>query len=257
MNKPNRKQDALDYHANGRPGKIQVVPTKSTNTQRDLTLAYSPGVAEPCLRIADNIEDVYKYTAKGNLVGVISNGTAVLGLGNIGPEASKPVMEGKGLLFKIYADIDVFDLEVNSKSVDEFVTIVKALEPTFGGINLEDISAPSCFEIERRLKAEMKIPVMHDDQHGTAIISGAALLNACEIQGKKLDKIKMVVNGAGAAAVSCLKMYLSLGVKKENLVMFDINGLITPDRTDLDEIRLAFATTRKDASTLIEAMKNA
>ncbi|MDN5287319.1 MAG: NADP-dependent malic enzyme [Mucilaginibacter sp.] len=258
MNKNNnRKQDALNYHSQGRPGKIQVVPTKPTNSQRDLTMAYSPGVAEPCLRIADNVEDVYKYTAKGNLVAVISNGTAVLGLGNIGPEASKPVMEGKGLLFKIYADIDVFDLEVNAKTVDEFVTIVKALEPTFGGVNLEDISAPTCFEIERRLKAEMNIPVMHDDQHGTAIISGAALMNACEIQGKKLDKVKMVVNGAGAAAVSCSKMYLSLGVKKENLVMFDINGLITPDRTDLDDIRLEFATTRTDIKTLTDAMKNA
>ena len=257
MQKTNRKQDALDYHANGRPGKIQVVPTKPTNSQRDLTLAYSPGVAEPCLRIADNVDDVYKYTAKSNLVAVITNGTAVLGLGNIGPEAAKPVMEGKGLLFKIYADIDVFDLEVNAKSVDEFVTIVKALEPTFGGINLEDISAPSCFEIERRLKAEMKIPVMHDDQHGTAIISGAALLNACEIQGKKIDKIKMVVNGAGAAAISCSKIYLSLGLKKENLVMFDINGLITPERTDLDEIRLNFATDRKDITTLTEALKGA
>jgi malate dehydrogenase (oxaloacetate-decarboxylating)(NADP+) len=191
------------------------------------------------------------------LVAVITNGTAVLGLGNIGPEAAKPVMEGKGLLFKIYADIDVFDLEVNAKSVDEFVAIVKALEPTFGGINLEDISAPSCFEIERRLKAEMKIPVMHDDQHGTAIISGAALMNACEIQGKKLDKIKMVVNGAGAAAVSCSKIYLSLGVKRENLVMFDINGLITPERTDLDDIRLFFATERKDIKTLADAMKGA
>src|ERR1700754_1748113 len=258
MNKNNnRKQDALNYHSQGRPGKIQVVPTKPTNSQRDLTMAYSPGVAEPCLRIADNVDDVYKYTAKGNLVAVISNGTAVLGLGNIGPEASKPVMEGKGLLFKIYADIDVFDLELNAKSVDEFVTIVKALEPTFGGINLEDISAPTCFEIERRLKTEMKIPVMHDDQHGTAIISAAALMNACEIQEKKLDKIKMVVNGAGAAAISCSKMYLSLGVKKENLVMFDINGLITPDRTDLDEIRLEFATTRTDVKTLADAMKNA
>jgi malate dehydrogenase (oxaloacetate-decarboxylating)(NADP+) len=257
MSKSNRNQDALNYHSNGRPGKIQVVPTKPTNSQRDLSMAYSPGVAEPCLRIAANVEDVYKYTAKGNLVGVISNGTAVLGLGNIGPEASKPVMEGKGLLFKIYADIDVFDLEVNAKTVDEFISIVKALEPTFGGINLEDISAPTCFEIERRLKAEMRIPVMHDDQHGTAIISGAALINACEIQGKKLDKIKMVVSGAGAAAVSCSKMYLALGVKRENLVMFDINGLITPERTDLDEIRMEFATTRKDIRTLIEAMNNA
>jgi len=257
MNKNNRKQDALNYHSMGRPGKIEVVPTKPTNSQRDLTMAYSPGVAEPCLRIAENVDDVYKYTAKGNLVAVISNGTAVLGLGNIGPEASKPVMEGKGLLFKIYADIDVFDLEVNAKSVDEFVTIVKALEPTFGGINLEDISAPTCFEIERRLKAEMKIPVMHDDQHGTAIISGAALMNACEIQGKKLDKIKMVINGAGAAAVSCSKMYLSLGVKKENMVMFDINGLLTPDRTDLDDTRMQFATDRTDIKTLYDAMKNA
>lgn len=257
MNKTNRKQDALNYHSKGRPGKIQVVPTKPTNSQRDLTLAYSPGVAEPCLRIAENVEDVYKYTAKGNLVAVISNGTAVLGLGNIGPEASKPVMEGKGLLFKIYADIDVFDLEINAKTVDEFVNIVKALEPTFGGINLEDISAPTCFEIETRLKAEMKIPVMHDDQHGTAIISGAALMNACEIQGKKLDKIKLVVNGAGAAAVSCTKMYLSLGVQKENLVMFDINGLLTPERTDLDEMRLQFATERKDITSLADAMKDA
>ncbi len=256
-NKTNRKQDALNYHSQGRPGKIQVVPTKPTNSQRDLSMAYSPGVAEPCLRIADNVDDVYKYTAKGNLVAVISNGTAVLGLGNIGPEASKPVMEGKGLLFKIYADIDVFDLEINAKTPDEFVNIVKALEPTFGGINLEDISAPTCFEIERRLKAEMKIPVMHDDQHGTAIISGAALINACEIQGKKLEKIKMVVNGAGAAAVSCSKMYLSLGVKPENMVMFDINGLITPERTDLDEMRLQFATTRKDIKNLADGMKNA
>lgn len=257
MNKPNRKQDALNYHSKGRPGKIQVVPTKPTNSQRDLTMAYSPGVAEPCLRIAENVDDVYKYTAKGNLVAVISNGTAVLGLGNIGPEASKPVMEGKGLLFKIYADIDVFDLEVNAQTVDEFVNIVKALEPTFGGINLEDISAPTCFEIERRLKAEMKIPVMHDDQHGTAIISGAALMNACAIQGKKLDKIKVVVNGAGAAAVSCTKMYLSLGVKKENLVMFDVNGLLSSTRTDLDEMRQQFATTRKDISGLTSALKNA
>jgi len=256
-NKTNRKQDALNYHSKGRPGKIQVVPTKPTNSQRDLSMAYSPGVAEPCLRIAENVEDVYKYTAKGNLVGVISNGTAVLGLGNIGPEASKPVMEGKGLLFKIYADIDVFDLEINAKTPDEFVAIVKALEPTFGGINLEDISAPTCFEIEQRLKAEMKIPVMHDDQHGTAIISGAALINACEIQGKKLDKIKMVVNGAGAAAISCSRMYLSLGVKQENMVMFDINGLITPERTDLDDIRLQFATSRKDIKTLADGMKNA
>ena len=257
MNKTNRKLDALEYHSKGRAGKIQVIPTKPTNTQRDLSLAYSPGVAEPCLRIAENPDDVYKYTAKGNLVAVISNGTAVLGLGNIGAAAGKPVMEGKGLLFKIYADIDVFDLEVNVTDVDAFVNIVKSLEPTFGGINLEDIAAPACFEIERRLKAEMSIPVMHDDQHGTAIISSAALLNACELQKKKLDKIKMVVNGAGAAAVSCSKMYLALGVKPENMVMFDINGLIHPGRTDLDPIRMAFATQRTDIGSLADAMKDA
>ncbi|MGM9479077.1 NADP-dependent malic enzyme [Pedobacter sp. GSP4] len=257
MSNTNRKQDALDYHSQGRPGKIQVVPTKPTTSQRDLTLAYSPGVAEPCLKIANNKEDVYKYTAKGNLVAVISNGTAVLGLGNIGPEAGKPVMEGKGLLFKIFSDIDVFDLELDTENVDDFVKIVKALEPTFGGINLEDIKAPECFEIERRLKQEMNIPVMHDDQHGTAIISGAALLNACEIQKKKIDKIQVVVSGAGAAAVSCSKMYLSLGVKKENLVMFDINGLIDTNRTDLDDIRMSFATTRKGISNIGEAMKGA
>ncbi|QJD96730.1 NADP-dependent malic enzyme [Mucilaginibacter robiniae] len=257
MSTTNRKQEALNYHAKGRPGKIQVIPTKPTNSQRDLTMAYSPGVAEPCREIAKNTDDVYKYTAKGNLVAVISNGTAVLGLGNIGPEASKPVMEGKGLLFKIYADIDVFDLELDANNVDDFVKIVKALEPTFGGINLEDISAPTCFEIERRLKAEMNIPVMHDDQHGTAIISGAALMNACELQGKKLSEIKLVINGAGAAAVSCTKMYLLLGVKKENLVMFDIGGLITPERIDLDDIRLEFATQRKDITTLADAMKGA
>lgn len=257
MSNITRKQDALDYHSQGRPGKIQVVPTKPTTSQRDLTLAYSPGVAEPCLKIAENKEDVYKYTAKGNLVAVISNGTAVLGLGDIGPEAGKPVMEGKGLLFKIFADIDVFDLELDTKNVDDFVKIVKALEPTFGGVNLEDIKAPECFEIERRLKEEMNIPVMHDDQHGTAIISGAALLNACEIQKKKLDKIKVVVSGAGAAAVSCSNMYLSLGVKPENLVMFDINGLITTERTDLDEMRMRFATTRKDIKNIGEAMKGA
>ena len=257
MSNINRKQDALDYHSQGRPGKIQVVPTKPTTSQRDLTMAYSPGVAEPCLKIADNTDDVYKYTAKGNLVAVISNGTAVLGLGNIGPEASKPVMEGKGLLFKIFADIDVFDLELDTKNIDDFVKIVKALEPTFGGVNLEDIKAPECFEIETRLKQEMNIPVMHDDQHGTAIISGAALLNACEIQKKKIDKIKVVVSGAGAAAVSCSKMYLSLGVKKENLVMFDINGLINTERTDLDDMRMYFATSRKDIGTIGEAMKGA
>ncbi|WP_419801795.1 NADP-dependent malic enzyme [Mucilaginibacter sp.] len=253
----NRKQDALDYHSSGRPGKIEVVPTKPTQTQRDLSLAYSPGVAEPCLRIAENPEDVYKYTAKGNLVAVISNGTAVLGLGDIGPAAGKPVMEGKGLLFKIFADIDVFDLELDTKNVDQFVQIVKALEPTFGGINLEDIAAPLCFEIERRLKAEMKIPVMHDDQHGTAIISGAALMNAVEIQHKKLDTIKVVVNGAGAAAVSCSKLYLAIGVKKENLIMFDKDGLLHHGRTDLDDIRREFFTDRTDVKTLSDAMKGA
>ncbi len=256
MSKTNRKQDALDYHSSGRPGKIQVVSTKPTNSQRDLALAYSPGVAEPCLRIADNKEDVYKYTAKGNLVAVISNGTAVLGLGDIGPEASKPVMEGKGILFKIFADIDVFDLELDTKNIDEFVNIVKALEPTFGGINLEDIKAPECFEIERRLKAEMNIPVMHDDQHGTAIISSAALINACELQKKKLDRVKIVVNGAGAAAISCSRLYLSMGAKRENIVMLDRAGVIRKDRPDLEGTKAEFATARK-ISTLDEAMKEA
>jgi malate dehydrogenase (oxaloacetate-decarboxylating)(NADP+) len=256
MSKINHKQDALDYHSQGRPGKIQVLPTKPTNSQRDLSLAYSPGVAEPCLSIAENVEDVYKYTAKGNLVAVISNGTAVLGLGDIGPEASKPVMEGKGLLFKIFADIDVFDLELDVKSVDEFVNIVKALQPTFGGINLEDIKAPECFEIERRLKAEMQIPVMHDDQHGTAIISSAALLNACELQKKRLDRVKIVVNGAGAAAISCSRLYVSLGAKKENIVMLDRTGVIRNNRKNLDPIKAEFATTRS-INTLEEAMKDA
>jgi malate dehydrogenase (oxaloacetate-decarboxylating)(NADP+) len=255
MSKTNKKQDALDYHSQGRPGKIQVVPTKPTNSQRDLTLAYSPGVAEPCLKIADNTEDVYKYTAKGNLVAVISNGTAVLGLGNIGPEAGKPVMEGKGLLFKIFADIDVFDLELDTTNVDDFVKIVKALEPTFGGINLEDIKAPECFEIERRLKEEMKIPVMHDDQHGTAIISAAALINACELQKKKLDKVKIVVNGAGAAAISCSRLYVSLGAKLENIVMCDRTGVIRADRPDLGDLKAEFATSR-DIRTLADALKD-
>jgi malate dehydrogenase (oxaloacetate-decarboxylating)(NADP+) len=255
MSKTNRKQDALDYHSQGRPGKIQVVPTKPTNSQRDLSLAYSPGVAEPCLRIAENKEDVYKYTAKGNLVAVISNGSAVLGLGDIGPEAGKPVMEGKGLLFKIFADIDVFDLELDTQNIDEFVMIVKALEPTFGGINLEDIKAPECFEIERRLKECMSIPVMHDDQHGTAIISAAALINACEIQKKKLDKIKIVVNGAGAAAISCTRLYVSLGAKKENIVMVDRSGVIRSDRDKLEGTKAEFATTR-NINTLAEAVKD-
>ena len=256
MTKRNQKQDALDYHSKGRPGKIEVVPTKPTNSQRDLSLAYSPGVAEPCLKIAENKEDAYKYTAKGNLVAVISNGTAVLGLGDIGADAGKPVMEGKGLLFKIFADIDVFDLELNTKNVDEFVSIVKALEPTFGGINLEDIKAPECFEIEKRLKEEMSIPVMHDDQHGTAIISGAALINACEIQKKKIEKIKIVVNGAGAAAVSCTKIYMSLGAKKENIVMVDRSGVIRSDREGMDPSKAQFATDR-NIFTLEEAMKDA
>lgn len=255
MSKTNRKQDALDYHSQGRPGKIQVVPTKPYSSQRDLTLAYSPGVAEPCLKIADHKEDVYKYTAKGNLVAVISNGTAVLGLGDIGPEAGKPVMEGKGLLFKIFADIDVFDLELDTKNVDDFVKIVKALEPTFGGVNLEDIKAPECFEIERRLKEEMNIPVMHDDQHGTAIISAAALLNACELQKKKMDKIKIVVNGAGAAAISCSRLYVALGAKKENIVMCDRSGVIRSDRANLDSIKQEFATNR-NLNTLAESMKD-
>lgn len=256
MSKTNRKQDALDYHSQGRPGKIEVIPTKPTNSQGDLALAYSPGVAEPCLRIAENVEDVYKYTAKGNLVAVISNGTAVLGLGDIGPEASKPVMEGKGLLFKIFADIDVFDLELDAKNVDDFVKIVKALEPTFGGVNLEDIKAPECFEIERRLKAEMKIPVMHDDQHGTAIISAAALINACELQEKNLEKISIVINGAGAAAISCTRLYVSLGAKRENIVMLDRSGVIRADRENLDGTKLEFATKR-DIHTLDEAINNA
>jgi len=256
MNKTNRKHDALDYHAKGRPGKIAVVPTKPTQSQRDLSLAYSPGVAEPCLRIAENKEDAYKYTAKGNLVAVISNGTAVLGLGDIGPEAGKPVMEGKGLLFKIFSDIDVFDIELDTKDVDEFVRIVKCLEPTFGGVNLEDIKAPECFEIERRLKEELNIPVMHDDQHGTAIISGAALINACELQKKKMEKVKIVVNGAGAAAISCTRMYMALGARKENIVMLDSKGCIHQDRIDLDPTKAEFATNKKIAS-LADALKGA
>lgn len=252
----NIKEEALIYHSSGRPGKIEVIPTKPTQTQRDLTLAYSPGVAEPCLRIADNPEDVYKYTTKGNLVAVISNGTAVLGLGNIGAAASKPVMEGKGILFKIFADIDVFDIEIDTENVDEFVRTVKLLEPTFGGINLEDIKAPECFEIEERLKKELNIPIMHDDQHGTAIISGAALLNAVEIAGKKMDQVKLVVNGAGASAMSCTKIFISLGVKKENLVMLDSSGVIRRDREGLDKNKALFATDR-NIHTLDEAMKDA
>jgi len=256
MDKSNRKQDALNYHAKGRPGKIQVVPTKPTNSQRDLTMAYSPGVAEPCLRIAQNTDDVYKYTAKGNLVAVISNGTAVLGLGNIGPEASKPVMEGKGLLFKIYADIDVFDIEVSPTNVDELVNAIAALEPTFGGINLEDIKSPECFEIEDRLRKELKIPIMHDDQHGTAIISSAALLNALELVKKKIEKVKIVVNGAGAAAMACVKLYVALGAKPENFIMFDKDGVLNKDRQDLSDRHKQFTTSTK-VKSLAEAMKGA
>ncbi|HPH31279.1 MAG TPA: NADP-dependent malic enzyme [Chitinophagaceae bacterium] len=251
-----RKQQALEYHAKGRPGKIEVIPTKEAKTQRDLSLAYSPGVAVPCLEIAANPEDVYKYTAKGNLVAVISNGTAVLGLGNIGPEAGKPVMEGKAVLFKIFADIDVFDIEINETDPEKFVQIVKSLEPTFGGINLEDIKAPECFYIEKQLKELMNIPVMHDDQHGTAIISSAALLNACEIQKKKLDKIKVVVSGAGAAAVACMKLYIGLGVRRENIRVFDSKGLIHEGRTDLDELKKEFIVPGKSMS-LAEGMKDA
>jgi malate dehydrogenase (oxaloacetate-decarboxylating)(NADP+) len=252
-----RKKDALDYHSQGKPGKIEVIPTKPYSTQRDLTLAYSPGVAEPCLEIAENPEDVYKYTTKGNLVAVISNGTAVLGLGDIGPLASKPVMEGKGLLFKIFADIDVFDIEVDAKNIDLFVQTVKAIAPTFGGINLEDIKAPECFEIERRLKEELDIPLMHDDQHGTAIISAAGLLNAVEISGKKMEEIKIVINGAGASAISCAKLYVGVGVKKENILMFDSKGPITIERTDLDEQKKFFASSRTNVSNLDEALTGA
>ncbi len=252
------KEEALHYHAKGRPGKIEVIPSKETASQKDLTLAYSPGVADPCLEIAANPEDIYKYTAKGNLVAVISNGTAVLGLGDIGPGASKPVMEGKGLLFKIYADIDVFDLELNTKNVDEFVRTVKILEPTFGGINLEDISAPECFEIEERLKAELDIPVMHDDQHGTAIISAAALLNALEIVKKDISKVKIIINGAGASATSCTRLYCSLGAQKQNILMFDSKGLIHPSRTNLDGRKAEFANDHFPPETsLTEALVGA
>lgn len=250
-----RKQ-ALDYHANGKPGKIEVVPTKPTSSQRDLSLAYSPGVAEPCIEIDKNIDEVYRYTAKGNLVAVISNGTAVLGLGDIGPEASKPVMEGKGVLFKIFADIDVFDIEIDAKDVDKFVETVQAISPTFGGINLEDIKAPECFEIERRLKESLNIPIMHDDQHGTAIITGSALLNALIISEKKIDEVKVLFNGAGASAISCAKLYLQLGVKKENLMMCDSNGVIHTERDNLDETKQFFARDTK-LRTLEEAFVGA
>jgi malate dehydrogenase (oxaloacetate-decarboxylating)(NADP+) len=256
MGKTRKEIDALEYHAQGKPGKIEVVPTKPYSTQRDLSLAYSPGVAVPCLEIEKNPEDAYKYTAKGNLVAVISNGTAVLGLGDIGALASKPVMEGKGLLFKIFADIDVFDIEVDASDVDSFVNTVKAISPTFGGINLEDIKAPECFEIEERLKKELKIPVMHDDQHGTAIISSAAMINAVELAKKKISEIKLVVSGAGASAMSCSKLYVSLGVKKENIVMIDSSGVIRADRESLSPSKKEFATKR-NLNTLEEALDGA
>lgn len=258
MSKDLRKQQALEYHSKGRPGKIEVIPTKETKTQRDLSLAYSPGVAEPCLEIAANPEDVYKYTAKGNLVGVISNGTAVLGLGNIGPEAGKPVMEGKGVLFKIFADIDVFDIEINETDPEKFVQIVQALEPTFGGINLEDIKSPECFYIEQELKKRCKIPIMHDDQHGTAIISAAGLLNALEIQKKRIDKVRFVVNGAGAAAMACIHLYESLGAKHSNFMVFDRKGILYKGRPDVEELKQKFCVDAKYASyDLAKALKDA
>ena len=256
MSKPSKRRESLLYHAKPRPGKIQVVPTKKYATQRDLSLAYSPWVAEPCLEIKKDTENVYKYTNKGNLVGVISNGTAVLGLGNIGPEASKPVMEGKALLFKIFADIDVFDIEINTENIEEFIATVKNIAPTFGGINLEDIKAPEAFEIERRLKDELNIPVMHDDQHGTAIISAAALLNAIEIAGKKIEEVSIVISGAGAAAVSCTRLYKAFGAKPENIVMLDSKGVIRDNRDNLSKEKAEFATSRK-IDTLDEAAKDA
>jgi len=256
MSTTSKRREALLYHSKPTPGKIKVVPTKKYATQRDLSLAYSPGVAVPCLEIADNVDDVYKYTTKGNLVAVISNGTAVLGLGNIGPEAAKPVMEGKGLLFKIFADIDVFDIEVDTENVEEFIQTVKMIAPTFGGINLEDIKAPEAFEIEKRLKEELDIPVMHDDQHGTAIISAAALLNAVELAEKKIEDVKIVISGAGAAAISCSRLYQAFGAQRENMVMLDSKGVIRQDRENLSSEKAEFATHRK-IDTLDEAMKNA
>ena len=251
------KEAALLYHSQGKPGKIEVVPTKPYSTQTDLSLAYSPGVAEPCLEIEKNPQTAYDYTAKGNLVAVISNGTAVLGLGDIGTLAGKPVMEGKGLLFKIYAGIDVFDIEVNEKDPEKFIQAVKAIAPTFGGINLEDIKAPECFEIERRLKAELDIPVMHDDQHGTAIISSAGLINALQVASKKIEEVKIVVNGAGASAISCTKLYVALGARRENILMLDSKGVITSDRPNLTEEKKFFATDRRDVHSLEEAIKGA
>src|SRR5690349_4368051 len=251
-----RREDALNYHMQGQPGKIEVVPTKVLSSQLDLALAYSPGVAEPCLEIAKNKEDVYKYTSKGNLVAVISNGTAVLGLGNIGPEASKPVMEGKAVLFKKYAGIDSFDIEIDETDPEQFIKIVKSLEPTFGGINLEDIKAPECFRIETELREKMNIPIMHDDQHGTAIISSAALLNALTIVKKNIGEALVVINGAGAAAISCAKLYIAVGLKRENLIMCDSKGVLTKERTGLEVNKQEFVTSRK-VKTLQEAIKGA
>ncbi len=251
------KEEALIYHSKGHPGKIEVIPTKPFATQKDLSLAYTPGVAEPCLAIQKKPLEAYKYTAKGNLVAVISNGTAVLGLGNIGALAGKPVMEGKGLLFKVYGGVNVFDIEVNTEDVDTFVEAVKLIAPTFGGINLEDIKAPECFEIERRLKAETDIPVMHDDQHGTAIISAAGLLNACELTGKKMSDLKIVVNGAGAAAIACTKLYIEMGAKKENVIMVDSKGVITKERDDLNKYKREFAIDDTSIRTLADAVKGA
>ena len=256
MNKDSKRREALLYHAKPTPGKIQVVPTKKYATQRDLSLAYSPGVAEPCLEIAKDVNNVYKYTAKGNLVAVITNGTAVLGLGDIGPEASKPVMEGKGLLFKIFSDIDVFDIEIGTKDIEEFIQTVKNIAPTFGGINLEDIKAPESFEIERRLVEELNIPVMHDDQHGTAIISSAALLNALELADKKAEDVKMVVSGAGSAAIACADLYVLLGVKIENILMFNSKGVLTKDNASLSVLQQKYAKDIKPIN-LEEALVNA
>ncbi len=256
MNKDSKRREALLYHAKPKPGKIEVVPTKKYATQRDLSLAYSPGVAEPCLEIAKDVNNVYKYTAKGNLVAVITNGTAVLGLGNIGPEASKPVMEGKALLFKIFADIDVFDIEIDATDIDKFVETVKAIAPTFGGINLEDIKAPESFEIERRLVEELNIPVMHDDQHGTAIISSAALLNALELANKKIQNVKLVVSGAGSAAIACANLYVLLGINPKNIIMFDKDGVLSSDRTDLSELQKKYALGNSNC-TLQEALLDA
>jgi malate dehydrogenase (oxaloacetate-decarboxylating)(NADP+) len=253
MKRKTTRKQALDYHAKPSPGKIKVVPTKKYATQRDLSLAYSPGVAEPCLEIENDKSNSYKYTSKGNLVAVITNGTAVLGLGNIGAEASKPVMEGKALLFKIFADIDVFDIEIDTENIDEFIKTVKNIAPTFGGINLEDIKAPEAFEIEKRLKKELNIPIMHDDQHGTAIISAAALLNALEIAGKNIEDVKMVISGAGAAAISCAKLYQSFGLNNDNILMLDSKGVINTKRKNLNKSKAEFATS-KNITTLDQAI---